>query len=86
VVNVEVFHRPWSLELLAWPGVRAEPETRTEARVSGSCPRDSGSAIADAVTDAELDAWRELLRREDGGTALLRMVRGFERTRANRDL
>jgi len=41
-----------------------------------------GIADRDSTTDAELDAWLELLRREDGGRACVRMATGLERTRA----
>ena len=39
-----------------------------------------------AVTGAELDAYVDLLKREDGGRAFLQIMRGFERTPAKRDL
>ena len=40
----------------------------------------------DALSNAELDAYFDLLKREDGGRAFLRIMRGFERTRAKQDL
>jgi haloalkane dehalogenase len=38
------------------------------------------------VTTAELDAWVDLLKGDDGGRAFLRIMRGFERTPEKRDL
>ena len=37
------------------------------------------------VSRNELDAYVDLLRRGDGGAAFLKIMRGFERTRAKRD-
>jgi hypothetical protein len=39
-----------------------------------------------AVTGAELDAYVDLLRANDGGQAFLQIMRGFERTREKREL
>src|SRR5262249_42401551 len=39
-----------------------------------------------AVPRAEVDAYLDLLRTGDGGHAFLKIMRGFERTRAKRDL
>jgi pimeloyl-ACP methyl ester carboxylesterase len=40
----------------------------------------------DAMSTEEIDAYVDLLKREDGGTAFLKIMRGFERTREKRDL
>ncbi|MBA2342636.1 MAG: hypothetical protein H0V85_04140 [Thermoleophilaceae bacterium] len=45
-----------------------------------------GVADRSAVPDAELDAYVDLLKREDGGRAFLKIMRGFERTAVKRDL
>jgi haloalkane dehalogenase len=44
-----------------------------------------GIADRGSTSDAELDAWLELLRRDDGGRACVRMATGLERTRAKSD-
>jgi pimeloyl-ACP methyl ester carboxylesterase len=41
-----------------------------------------GIADRTSTSDAELDAWLDLLRRDDGGRACVRMATGLERTRA----
>lgn len=45
-----------------------------------------GVADRPAVPSAELDAYIDLLKREDGGRAFLKIMRGFERTTIKRDL
>ena len=45
-----------------------------------------GIADPSKVTKAELDAYLVLLRRVDGGRAFLKIMRGFELTRAKQDL
>jgi haloalkane dehalogenase len=86
VVEVEGFHRPWALELLARP--------RVSARALRLVPRPAfrrlmwrmGIADRASTSDAELDAWLELLRSGDGGRACVRMAAGLERTRAKTEL
>jgi pimeloyl-ACP methyl ester carboxylesterase len=83
--DVEHFHRPWALELLARPrlsaaGLRVLPRPVFRWlmwRVGIEDRRGTGAA--------ELDAWLELLRRDDGGRACVRMAAGLERTRAKSD-
>jgi haloalkane dehalogenase len=86
VVDVEAFHRPWLVELLARRGIgeavlQAVPHIvfRTELTRLGIGDRRG-------IGDAELDAWLDLLRGTDRGRALLRMARDLERTREKRDL
>jgi haloalkane dehalogenase len=82
VVDVEHFHRPWALELLARPHVSG-PALRLLPRAGfRAVMRQVGIADPAATGAAELDAWLELLRREDGGRACIRMATGLERTRA----
>jgi haloalkane dehalogenase len=85
IVRVDQFRRPWMMEPFAWRGI---------GRLWLAAPRPVARAlmwrtgIADraAVTVAEVDAYHVLLRREDGGHAFLRIMRGFERTTAKRAL
>jgi haloalkane dehalogenase len=86
VVDVEHFHRPRALELLARP--------RLSVPMLKLLPRSAfrrlmwrvGIADRTSTSDAELDAWLELLRRDDGGRACVRMATGLERTRAKSEL
>jgi haloalkane dehalogenase len=85
VIEVENFHRPRALELLAHP--------RLSVPLLKLVPRPAfrmlmwrvGIADRSSVGNDELDAWLELLRREDGGRACVRMATGLERTRAKSD-
>ena len=86
LVEVDTFKRPWSMEPFARRGlgeayVRAlsKPAFRLLMRLQGV--QDPG-----AVPRAEVDAYVDLLRIGDGGRAFLKIMRGFERTRAKRDL
>jgi haloalkane dehalogenase len=86
LVEVDTFKRPWSMEPFArrrigelYLRTLSKPAFRTLMRLQGienfaSVPR------------AELDAYVDLLRMGDDGAAFLKIMRGFERTRAKRDL
>ena len=85
-VEVDEFKRPWSMEPFARRGIGelylrtlTKPAFRTLMRLQG---------IKDmsAVPREELDAYVDLLRREDGGKAFLKIMRGFERTPEKRRL
>jgi pimeloyl-ACP methyl ester carboxylesterase len=86
IVEVDTFKRPWSMEPFARRGIGevylrslTKPAFRALMRLQG---------VKDmiAVTSAELDAYVELLRGDDGGRAFLKIMRGFERTPEKRRL
>jgi len=86
LVEVDTFKRPWSMEPFARRGIGeayvrtlSKPAFRLLMRLQGV--QDPG-----AVSRAEVDAYVDLLRIGDGGRAFLKIMRGFERTRAKRDL
>ena len=86
LVEVDTFTRPWSMEPFARRGVGevylatlTKPAFRALMRLQGIGDRH-------ATAKEELGAYVDLLKREDGGRAFLRIMRGFERTRAKRDL
>jgi len=86
LVEVDTFKRPWSMEPFArrgigelWLAGMAKPAFRQLMYLQGIENRS-------AVTKAELDAYVDLLKREDRGRAFLKIMRGFERTRAKRQL
>jgi haloalkane dehalogenase len=85
VVEVEHFHRPWALELLARPRISATALRLVPRSAFRMLMWRVGIADRASTSDAELDAWLELLRRDDGGRACVRMARGLERTRAKTD-
>ena len=86
MVEVDSFRRPWSMQPFALPGIGPaylwslnKPMFRALMRLQ--CVADTSD-----VTAAELDAYFDLLERGDGGAAFLKIMRGFELTRAKRKL
>jgi haloalkane dehalogenase len=86
IVDVDTFKRPWSMEPFARRGIGevylralSKPAFRMLMGLQGVADRS-------AVSNAELDAYVDLLKREDGGRAFLKIMRGFERTAVKRDL
>ena len=82
VLDVEHFHRPPALELLARPRLSVALLGVTPHWAFRRLMRRVGIEDRAATSDLELDAWLDLLRREDGGRACVRMATGLERTRA----
>jgi pimeloyl-ACP methyl ester carboxylesterase len=80
IVAVDTFRRPWSMEPFARRGL-GEAYLRTLSKPAFRLlMRLQGVGDMSAVSAAELGAYVELLKREDGGKAFLRIMRGFERT------
>jgi haloalkane dehalogenase len=80
LVDVDGFRRPWSMYPFSIRGVG-------EVWLAGLRPPTSRwifrkQALDDhsAMSNAEIDAYAVLLKREDGGRAFLRIMRGFELT------
>jgi pimeloyl-ACP methyl ester carboxylesterase len=86
VVEVDAFERPWVMEPFVVRGVRrAWLGSMTPASFLGLMYL-VGVKDRRASSPAELMAYVDLLKREDGGEAFLKIMRGFERTSAKRDL
>lgn len=82
MVEVDEFKRPWMMEMFARRGIG-------ELWLAASTPpawRLLMGLMGGDATSGEWDAHLDLLKRDDGGRAFLRIMRGFERTRAKRDL
>ena len=86
IVEVDTFKRTWSMEPFArrglgelWLATLLKPAARRLMYLQGVGNRSATPA-------EELDAYVDLLKREDGGRAFLRIMRSFERTREKRDL
>jgi haloalkane dehalogenase len=86
MIEVDTFKRPWSMEPFARRGLgeaylatMAKPMFRVLFRAQGLADRS-------AMAPEEIDAYVDLLKREDGGHAFLRIMRGFERTPEKRVL
>lgn len=86
IVEVDGFKRPWSMEPFARRGV-GEVYLRTLTKPAFRFLMGlQGIGDRSKVPNEEIDAYVDLLRRVDGGRAFLRIMRGFERTPAKRDL
>jgi haloalkane dehalogenase len=86
VIEVDGFKRPWMMDPFArrgigelWLASMVKPIFRQLMYYAGIRDRS-------ATPPAELDAYVELLKREDGGVAFLKVMRGFERTAAKQRL
>jgi haloalkane dehalogenase len=86
LVLVDGFTRPWSMEPFARRGIGeaylatlVKPAFRQLFYLQGLEDRS-------AMAGEEIDAYVDLLKRDDGGKAFLRIMRGFERTREKQEL
>jgi haloalkane dehalogenase len=86
IVEVDSFRRPWSMEPFARRGVGELYLWATAKPLFRALMRMQGIGDTGTVSDAELDAYLNLLRRGDHGRAFLRVMRGFERTPVKRRL
>jgi haloalkane dehalogenase len=86
VVEVDRFRRPWSMEPFAIRGLGELSLALLPRPAFRRLMRMQGIANQQAVADDELDAYFDLLKRDDGGRAFLRIMRGFERTPEKRRL
>lgn len=86
LIEVDGFHRPWSMEPFARRGIGELWLASLSKPVFRGLMYLQGIGDRHATPAAELDAYVELLKREDGGRAFLRIMRGFERTAAKQRL
>jgi pimeloyl-ACP methyl ester carboxylesterase len=86
LVEVEGFKRPWSMEPFARRGV-GEAYLATLSRPAFRALWNlQVIKNRSATSKEEVYAYVDLLKREDGGRAFLKIMREFERTREKRDL
>ena len=85
-VEVDTFRRPWAMQPFAVPGIGPAYLTLLRKPMFRLLMRRQGIADLSAVSADDLDAYVDLLKRGDGGAAFLKIMRGFELTRAKRDL
>jgi haloalkane dehalogenase len=85
-VEVDTFHRPWVMKPFAVKGLGEAYLRLLNPPTFRWLMRHQGVADLSKITIAELDAYLVLLRRTDKGRAFLKIMRGFELTRAKRDL
>ncbi len=86
IVEVADFRRPWSMEPFARRRI-GEVYLRTLVKPAFRVLMGlQGIGDRHAVPGEELDAYVDLLKREDGGRAFLKIMRGFERTQEKQRL
>jgi pimeloyl-ACP methyl ester carboxylesterase len=86
LIEVDTFKRPWSMEPFARRGI-GEVYLRTLTKPAFRMLMGmQGIGDRSKVPNEDLDAYVDLLKRDDGGRAFLKIMRGFERTREKRDL
>jgi haloalkane dehalogenase len=85
-VEVDIFRRPWVMEPIGHRGIGEIYLRIINKPLFRWLMRLQGVADLTKITNAELDAYLDLLRRVDGGRAFLKIMRGFERTPAKRQL
>jgi haloalkane dehalogenase len=84
-LGVATFHRPWSMHPFSIPRV-GELYLRTLTRPTfAALFYLQGIGDRSAISRAEVGAYYELLKREDGGAAFLKIMRGFELSREKQD-
>jgi pimeloyl-ACP methyl ester carboxylesterase len=80
MIEVDRFHRPWMMEPFAHRGIGQVWLASMVPLTFRQLMYYAGIADRRAVPVAEIDAHVELLKREDGGAAFLKIMRGFELT------
>ena len=82
MLEVDVFERPWMMELFARRGIGEVWLAGATRPAWALLMRTAGGTASYQEWEAHLD----LLKRDDGGRAFLKIMRRFERTREKRDL
>ena len=82
LVDVDRFHRPWSMHPFSIRGVGELWLAGMRPPASRWIFRHVGLSERSSTTAAEIDAYVALLKRGDRGRAFLRIMRGFELTQA----
>ena len=85
VVDVAAFRPPWPMRPFAVPGLGELWLAGLQRPAWRGLFRREGIAVRGSVSAAEIDAYLALLKREDGGRAFLKIMRGFELTPAKQD-
>jgi haloalkane dehalogenase len=85
MLNVASFRRPWTMAPAAIRGIGEVYLVSMTRFGMAELIYLQGIGDRSAVPRAEVGAYRELLKREDGGHAFLKIMRGFELTREKQD-
>ncbi len=80
IVDVATFKRPWSMQPFAMRGLGELWLASLQKPAFLGLMYLQGIKRRSAVPNEEIYAYVDLLKREDGGSAFLKIMRGFERT------
>jgi pimeloyl-ACP methyl ester carboxylesterase len=86
IIAADHFHRPWVMKPFATRGIGELWLASLNKPMFRTLMKMQGVADPSAVPVEELDAYVDLLKRNDRGAAFLKIMRGFERTREKQDL
>lgn len=86
ISDPETFHRPWVMHPFSMRGIGRAYLTSLSKPLFRMLMHWQGIGDRNTVSNPELDAYVELLKRDDRGAAFLKIMRGFELTAAKRDL
>jgi haloalkane dehalogenase len=86
IVDVDGFKRPWMMEPFARRGIGQLWLASMRGPLFAQLMYSAGIEERSAITKDELAAYPALLKRDGGGRAFLRIMRGFERTREKQEL
>ncbi|MEA2348523.1 MAG: haloalkane dehalogenase [Thermoleophilaceae bacterium] len=86
LIEVADFHRPWMMEPFARRGIGPIYVATLNGVAWNLLMANAGVGDMSKVPREELAAYVDLLKREDGGRAFLKVMRGFERTKEKQDL
>lgn len=84
--DVDRFRRPWFMQPYATAGLGPAWLASTTPAVFRGLMYTMGVRDRSAISGPEIEAHVRLLKRDDGGAAFLRIMRGFERTPAKGEL
>lgn len=84
--DVDRFRRPWFMQPYAHPRLGPAWLSTTSPAVFTGLMYAMGVLDRSVITPAEIAAHVQLLKRDDGGAAFLKIMRGFERTAAKGEL
>jgi haloalkane dehalogenase len=85
VVDVAEFRRPWSMYPFSLRGIGELWLQGMRPPMWGTLCKMIALAGGSEVSSAEINAYCDLLKREDSGRAFLRIIRGFELTQERQD-
>ena len=84
-LDLATFRRPWTMQPFAIPHLGELYLRFQSRRLTRQAMYLQGIKDRSSMSTAEIDAYLALLKREDGGRAFLRIMRGFELTEEKQD-